>query len=253
MRVLVVLPTFNEALNIEAILERLRAAVPDADLLVIDDSSPDGTGKLAEKVGADLGQIEVLSRPAKSGLGSAYRLGFQLAIDRGYDVCVEMDSDFSHEPERLPALIAAVGDGADLAIGSRYVPGGSTPSWPRSRRWLSRGGNLYAAAVLGFRVKDATAGFRAYSTDMLQMIGPSRLRAEGYGFQVEMAYMVHRLGGSITELPITFRDRTAGESKMSKEIVVEALALVTWWGLRNRVLFRGRKPSPVVVPPGRSM
>ena len=248
MRVLVVLPTYNEAGNIAEVLRRLRSAVGDADLLVIDDSSPDGTGELAEKVAAELGQIEVRSRPAKSGLGSAYRLGFELAIDRGYDVCVEMDSDFSHEPERLPELLRAVGDGADLAIGSRYVPGGSTPSWPRSRRWLSRGGNTYAALVLGLRVKDSTAGFRAYRTAMLKEVGPSRLRAEGYGFQVEMAYMVHRLGGTIVEVPITFRDRTVGESKMSKEIVVEALALVTWWGLRNRVLFRGRRPSPVGSP-----
>jgi dolichol-phosphate mannosyltransferase len=240
MRVLVMVPTYNEIENIRDVLERTRRALPDADVLVIDDGSPDGTAEAAEKLGADLedgrGQVEVLRRAAKSGLGSAYRAGFRVGLARGYDVMVEMDADLSHDPAVLPELIAAVDGGADLAIGSRYVPGGAIPDWTRLRRMISRGGGLYARTLLGLSVQDATAGFRAYHRRLLSQLDLERVRADGYGFQVEMTYLTERVGGRIAEVPITFRDRSLGHSKMSGRIVVEAFALVTWWALRDRVL-----------------
>ena len=236
MRTLVVLPTFNEADNIDEVLRRLRAAVPDADVLVVDDSSPDGTADLAETIGAELGGIEVMRRPAKSGLGSAYRDGFRHGLTLGYDVMVEMDSDLSHDPGALPALLDAVRDGASLALGSRYIPGGSIPDWSWHRRALSRWGNRYAARVLGMGIADATSGYRAYTAPALAEIDFHNVRADGYGFQIEMAYRVLRSGGTITEVPISFTDRVRGESKMSSRIVVEALVLVTGWGIRDRIL-----------------
>ena len=236
MRTLVVLPTFNEADNIDEVLRRLRAAVPDADVLVVDDSSPDGTADLAETIGAELGGIEVMRRPAKSGLGSAYRDGFRQGLTLGYDVMVEMDSDLSHDPDALPALLDAVRDGASLALGSRYIPGGSIPDWSWHRRALSRWGNRYAARVLGMGIADATSGYRAYTAPALAEIDFHNVRADGYGFQIEMAYRVLRSGGTITEVPISFTDRVRGESKMSSRIVVEALVLVTGWGIRDRIL-----------------
>jgi dolichol-phosphate mannosyltransferase len=243
VRPLVVLPTYQEAENVETVLRRLRAAVPDAHVLVVDDGSPDGTADLAAKVAEDVGQIDVLRRPAKDGLGSAYRTGFSWGIERGFDVLVEMDADLSHEPEALPALLAAVETGADLAIGSRYVPGGSTPQWPRIRRFLSVWANRYAAAVLGLAINDATAGFRAYRRDIVERIDLDHSRADGYGFQVEMVYRIVRLGGRIVEVPITFTDRVEGSSKMSGRIVAEALALVTLWGVRD-VVTGGRFRRP---------
>lgn len=236
MRTLVVLPTYDEAANIEEVLRRLNAACPDARILVVDDSSPDGTAKIAEQVGEELGVVEVMRRPAKSGLGSAYRDGFKQGLLEGFDVMVEMDSDLSHDPAALPQLLAAVAEGADLAIGSRYVPGGSIPDWSWYRRALSRWGNRYAAIVLGIRVADATSGFRAYRAESLAKIDFHTIRADGYGFQIEMAHRVLLTGGSISEIPISFTDRLRGESKMSGRIVVEALVLVTWWGIRDRVL-----------------
>jgi dolichol-phosphate mannosyltransferase len=235
MRTLVVLPTYNEAENIDDVLTRLRRAVPDAHVLVIDDHSPDGTAERADKLALELGSIEVLRRPAKAGLGSAYRAGFRIGLARGYDAFVEMDSDLSHEPEALPMLLAAVEDGADLAIGSRYVPGGRIPDWPWPRRAISRFGNLYARALLGVSVHDATAGFRVYSRRALERLDLDAVRADGYGFQVEMVYLVEHDDGRVVERPIEFRDRTLGHSKMSSRIVVEALALVTWWGVRDRL------------------
>jgi dolichol-phosphate mannosyltransferase len=235
----VVLPTYEEAENIAEVLRRLRAAVPSADVLVVDDSSPDGTAAVAKAAGHELGGIDVAIRPGKAGLGSAYRHGFREGLDRGYDVLVEMDSDLSHDPAALPALLKAVEGGADLAIGSRYVPGGSIPQWSAHRRALSRYGNLYAGAVLGLGVKDATSGFRAYRGDMVDRIDLGTVRADGYGFQIEMAYRVASLPGEIVELPIEFVDRTRGTSKMSVRIIVEALVLVTWWGVRDRILHRG--------------
>ena len=236
MRTLVVLPTFNEADNIVEVLGRLRAVVPEASILVVDDSSPDGTADLADDAGAELGQIEVMRRPSKSGLGSAYRDGFRHGLTMGFDVLVEMDSDLSHDPEALPSLLAAVEDGASLALGSRYIPGGSIPDWSWHRRALSQWGNRYASRVLGMEIADGTSGYRAYTAPALAKIDFHTVRADGYGFQIEMAYRVLRTGGSITEVPISFTDRVRGESKMSSRIVVEALVLVTAWGIRDRIL-----------------
>jgi dolichol-phosphate mannosyltransferase len=237
---LIVLPTYQEALNVVAVLRRIRAAVPAASVLVVDDSSPDGTAAMAEAVGAELGAIAVLRRPAKSGLGSAYRDGFRWGLERGCETIVEMDADLSHDPADLPRLIAAVEDGADLAIGARYIPGGSIPQWAWHRRLLSREGNRYAAWALRIPVNDATSGFRAYRASILEKVDLSTVRADGYGFQVEMAYLVASLGGTIAEVPIRFSDRALGRSKMSARIVVEALCLVTWWGLRDRL---SRRPT----------
>ena len=236
MRVLVVLPTYNERENIVEVLRRTRAALPDADVLVVDDGSPDGTAELAHAVDAELGRVEVLRRARKAGLGSAYRAGFRLGLDRGYDVVIEMDSDGSHDPSVLPELVAAVDRGADLAIGSRYVAGGSIPDWKPLRRGISRGGCWYARTMLGLPVRDATAGFRAYHARVLSTIDFDRVRADGYGFQVEMTYLTALRGGRIVEVPICFRDRVLGSSKMSSRIVVEAFVLVTWWSVRDRVL-----------------
>jgi len=240
MRALVVLPTYNESANIAGVLRRIRAATGNTvDVLVVDDSSPDGTADLAEALGRELGRIEVLRRPGKQGLGSAYRDGFRLGLSRGYDALVEMDADLSHDPATLPELLRQVSAGADLVIGTRYMPGGSIPDWPWPRRAISKTGNLYARYLLGISARDSTSGFRAYHRRALERIDLDTVRADGYGFQVEMAYLVERGGGLLAEVPIEFRDRTLGLSKMSSRIVVEALALVTWWGLRDR-LRRGR-------------
>jgi dolichol-phosphate mannosyltransferase len=220
------------------VLTRVRAAVPAASVLVVDDNSPDGTADLAERCGAALGRVEVLRRPAKAGLGSAYRAGFAHGLAGGHLALVEMDADLSHDPDDLARLLGAVADGADLAIGSRYVPGGSTPEWPLHRRLLSRWANRYAGFVLGLPVRDTTAGFRAYRAGLLDRIDFEDSRADGYAFQVELTYGAHRAGGRIVEVPISFSDRVRGTSKMSGRIVVEAMLLVTWWGLRDRVLRR---------------
>lgn len=241
-----VLPTYQEADNIVEVLRRLRAAVPEADVLVVDDSSPDGTSDLAKQAAHELGGIDVLLRPGKAGLGSAYRAGFREGAERGSEVLVEMDSDLSHDPAALRSLLNAVEAGADLAIGSRYVAGGSTPSWPFHRRMLSRWGNRYSALALRLNVNDATSGFRAYRSSMLGRIDVDSVRADGYAFQIEMVYRVSKASGNITELPITFVDRGRGVSKMSMRIVAEALVLTTWWGFRDRVapgLRRWRPPQ----------
>jgi dolichol-phosphate mannosyltransferase len=236
MRTLVIIPTYLEAENIGEMLERVRATVPDVDVLVVDDSSPDGTADLAKTANDDLGQIELLVRPEKGGLGGAYRAGFQHAFDHGYEVVVQMDADFSHDPAALPLLLAEIDAGADIAIGSRYVKGGTIPHWPLLRRLLSRVGNLYASTVLGLGVRDATAGFRAYRADVLRAIETDATKATGYGFQLELSYRAQRLGADIVEVPITFNDRVRGVSKMSWHIIGEAMSLVTWWGFRDRVL-----------------
>ena len=235
MQTLIVLPTYQEAANITNVLRRVRSSVPAATVLVVDDGSPDGTADLAEAMAAELGGIQVFRRKAKAGLGGAYRAGFAWGMERNYDVLVEMDADLSHDPSQLPDLLRAVDAGADLAVGSRYVPGGSIPHWPWHRRALSRYGNRYAAAILGLDVTDATSGFRAYRATMLAEIDMAKVVADGYGFQIEMAYWVAELGGKIIEVPISFIDRTEGTSKMSGMIVVEALGLVTWWGVRDRI------------------
>jgi len=235
VRALVCLPTYNESATVTEVLRRARAAVPDAHLLVIDDGSPDGTAAIAEAAATELGGISVLRRPGKSGLGSAYRDGFRRGLEEGYDALVEMDADLSHDPAALPALLGELDAGADLVVGSRYVPGGAIPDWSWHRRALSRWGNRYASAALHLDVHDATAGFRAYRADVLRRVQLDDVRADGYGFQIEMTYRVARLGGRIVEVPITFVDRTEGTSKMSGRIVVEALALVTLWGMRDRL------------------
>jgi glycosyltransferase involved in cell wall biosynthesis len=233
---LIVLPTYPEATNIVTVLQRIRSVLPDADVLVVDDGSPDGTADLAEATGRERGRITVMRRAAKSGLGSAYRAGFAHGLAAGADVLVEMDADLSHDPAALPSLVAPAQTGeADLVIGSRYVPGGSIPDWPLHRRALSQWGNRYAAAMLRLRVADATAGFRAYRADTLRAIDLDTVSTDGYGFQIDMAYRVRRAGGRIVEIPIEFHDRVRGTSKMSWRIIVEALAAVTWWGVRDRL------------------
>jgi len=241
MRCLLVLPTYNEAANIDEVLSRVTTAAP-VDVLVVDDGSPDGTADLAAAFGAANGRVEVLRRPAKAGLGSAYRAGFRHGLATGYDVMLEMDADLQHDPNAVPDLIAAIESGANLAVGSRYMPGGEIPQWPWYRRAISRYGNLYARAVLAISTHDATSGFRAYRDRALRAIDLDGVRADGYGFQIEMAYLVERAVGGVVEVPITFRERQRGESKMSSRIVVEALALVTWWGVRDRIFRRRRTP-----------
>jgi dolichol-phosphate mannosyltransferase len=238
VRTLVVLPTYQEAENITDVLGRIRAALPDAGILVVDDNSPDGTGDLAEEAATELGDVQVLRRGGKEGLGSAYRAGFKRGLADGAEILIEIDADLSHDPADLPRLVAAIEDGADLAVGSRYVPGGATPSWPAHRRQLSRWANRYATTVLGLPMRDATAGFRAYRAEILAKLNFDEISADGYGFQIEMAFNIAKLGGRITELPITFRDRQRGTSKMSGSIIVEAMSLVTWWALRDRVFAR---------------
>jgi dolichol-phosphate mannosyltransferase len=242
-RPLVVIPTYQEAGNVTTVLERVRRAAPAAHILVVDDGSPDGTADLAEAAARDLGQIDVLRRSGKQGLGSAYRAGFAWGLERGASLLLQMDADLSHDPATLPALMAPIDAGeADVVIGSRYVPGGEIPpAWGWHRKALSRWGNRYVGVVLDLGVRDATAGFRAYRADTLAKIDLASVRASGYGFQIEMAYSVQRIGGRIVEVPIVFGERTHGTSKMSGAIVVEALALVTWWGVRDRLLRRGRR------------
>jgi dolichol-phosphate mannosyltransferase len=231
MRPLVVIPTYNESENVERMLRRIHECLPQAGVLVVDDGSPDGTADLVNAVAAELPDVHLLARDAKSGLGSAYRAGFAWGLERGYDVFVEIDADFSHDPAALPSLVAPLELGFDVSIGSRYIEGGSIPNWAWHRQLLSRGGNIYASTVLGLGVADSTAGYRAYAAGVLQKLDLDRIRAEGYGFQIEMTYRAKQHGAAITEVPISFVDRAAGESKMSSFIVVEALGLVTWWGL----------------------
>ncbi len=230
MRTLVVLPTYNEILNVEPMLRALRNAVPSANVLVVDDASPDGTGKKALELGEELGNVDVLSRDAKSGLGGAYRAGFAWGLEHGFDHFVEIDCDFSHDPAALPRLLAAA-ETHDVVIGSRYVKGGHIPQWTFLRRLISRGGNQYASIMLGLHVADSTAGYRVYSKNALERIDFRTVSANGYGFQIEMTYRARRSGVSIIEMPISFTDRELGESKMSGAIVIEALVLVTRWAI----------------------
>jgi glycosyltransferase involved in cell wall biosynthesis len=234
-------PTFEEVENIELLIRRVRHAVPDAHILVVDDNSGDGTAEKAEALGAELGGIEVLRRPRKMGLGSAYRAGHAVGMARGYDVMVQIDADLSHDPADVTRLLGAVDRGADLALGSRYAPGGSVPNWPKHRLALSVVGNRYAAFCLGMDVRDTTAGYRAYRSRILDVIDFDSTHSTGYGFQIEMTYRVRNAGGRIEEVPIAFTDRVRGNSKMSWRIIAEAMALVTWWGVRDRVLGRGAR------------
>ena len=241
MRAVVVLPTYNEAENIVAFLRALRAAVPEADVLVVDDNSPDGTAALAEEMAAELGRIKVLVRAGKQGLGAAYRHGFTTAFDEDYDTIISMDADFSHDPAAIPTMLQLVADSADAVIGSRYVPGGATVDWPLRRRLLSRWGNRYTAAILRLPVRDCTSGFRAYRATALRAIDPASTTAEGYAFLTELARKLIDNGSAIVETPITFRDRQFGTSKMSGRIIAESMLLVTRWGLADRL--KRRHPS----------
>jgi len=254
VRPLVIIPTYNEAENIERILTRIVESLPEAGVLVVDDASPDGTGDLVKAVAAELPDVHLMVRREKAGLGSAYRAGFAWGLQHGFDALVEMDADFSHDPGALPSLLAPLSEGFDVSIGSRYVEGGSVPNWARHRHLLSRGGNRYASAVLGLKVSDSTAGFRAYSADIIRKLDLNLIRAEGYGFQIEMTYRSKQHGAAIAEVPIIFVDRAAGESKMSSRIVFEALALVTWWGLGRAVreLRRGGRPHSTSVASARA-
>jgi dolichol-phosphate mannosyltransferase len=229
-----VLPTYNEAENIVGVLRAVRQAVPDADVIVVDDNSPDGTAALAEETASELGRIKVLHRAGKLGLGAAYRHGFTTAFDEGYEAIVSMDSDFSHDPATIPTMLQLVTDGADAVIGSRYVPGGATVDWPLRRRLLSKWGNRYTAAVLRLPVRDCTSGFRAYRADALQAIDPASTKAEGYAFLTELVRKLIANGAKIVETPIVFRDRQFGTSKMSGRIIAESMVLVTKWGLFDR-------------------
>lgn len=234
MKTLVVLPTYNESLNIDRMLKVLRSTVPEAQILVVDDGSPDGTAEMALSANRELGAIEVLCRTGKQGLGSAYRAGFAWGLERGFDAFVEIDCDFSHDPAELPIMLE-LAESSEVVIGSRYVPGGSIPSWSMSRLLLSRGGNKYSSWMLGLKVADATAGYRVYRKSALEKIDYGTVKSDGYGFQVEMTYRARRGGASIVEHPIAFCDRVDGESKMSSSIVLEALAMVTRWGLARRL------------------
>jgi dolichol-phosphate mannosyltransferase len=233
MRVLVVVPTYNERENVKFLLPAVRRAVPDADVLVVDDDSPDGTGGVVEEVAAEFGRITLLHRPGKQGLGSAYRDGFDHGLDHGYDVVVSMDVDLSHDPEVLPELLRMIDAGADTVIGSRYVPGGATVDWPLHRRVLSRWGNRYASFVLRLQVRDCTSGYRAYRASALKEIDPGSTTADGYAFLTELVRRLVRANMRVVETPIVFRDRRYGTSKMSGRIVAESMWLVTKWALRD--------------------
>lgn len=226
-----VLPTFNEIGNIDRIVHAIRGR--GVAVLVVDDNSSDGTAEAADALAADDPGVTVVHRPQKLGLGPAYAHGFGLALDAGHDIICQMDADFSHDPADLPRLIDRVRSGSDLVIGSRYVPGGSTPDWPLGRRILSSGGNLYARALLGGSVRDLTGGFRAWSAPTLRHVDASTCQSSGYAFQVEMAWRALRAGRSVAEVPIVFRERQVGSSKMSPTIAVEAMGLVTSWGFRR--------------------
>ncbi len=232
-RVLVIVPTYDEAENLPMIARRLHAAVPSAHLLVVDDDSPDGTGRIADELADSTDWAHVLHRTEKAGLGAAYVAGFAWAAEHGYDVVVEMDADGSHAPEQLPRLLAAL-ERADLVLGSRWVPGGEVKNWPRSRELLSRGGNAYTRLVLGLPLRDATGGYRAYRREVLDALPLHQVHSQGYCFQVDLAWQAWKAGNAVVEVPITFVERERGQSKMSRDIVLEALWRVTWWGLTSR-------------------
>ncbi|MFZ2175345.1 MAG: polyprenol monophosphomannose synthase [Rhodococcus sp. (in: high G+C Gram-positive bacteria)] len=236
-RTLVIIPTYNERENLGAIVARLHAALPETHVLVVDDGSPDGTGDVADTLAANdgAGRIRVMHRTEKNGLGAAYIAGFHWGLDRGYSVLVEMDADGSHAPEQLHRLLDGVDAGADLVLGSRYVPGGTVVNWPKHRKWLSRGGNIYSRLALGVKISDITGGYRAYRREVLEKLDLEKIESHGYCFQVDLAWRAVRAGFVVREVPITFTERVIGESKMNGGIVREALLAVTRWGLRHRL------------------
>jgi dolichol-phosphate mannosyltransferase len=240
-RTVVVIPTYNERASLPAVLRRLHDAVPDAHTLIVDDNSPDGTGVLADELAAADSRLHVLHRATKAGLGAAYVAGFRWALDRGYDVVVEMDADGSHAPEDLPRLLDALASdhdaapGADVVLGSRYVPGGRVVNWAPYRQWLSRGGNYYSRTALGVGITDLTGGFRAYRRHVLDTIDLATVASQGYCFQVDLAWRSVRSGFTVIEVPIVFTEREQGQSKMTSSIILEALWRVTAWGIKSRV------------------
>ncbi len=232
-RSLIIIPTYNEAENLEPLVSAVLALDADLEILVVDDNSPDGTGQIADRLSETLGVVHVLHRPGKMGLGTAYVEGFKWAIEHGYDYVFEMDCDFSHDPAYLPTFLSKISE-ADLVIGSRYVKEGSTPNWGVLRKLISWGGNAFARLMLGLKTHDCTGGFRCYRRQMLQRVPWEQIRLQGYGFQVGAVYYVERLGGRVAEFPIVFEDRRVGQSKMSSKIVVEAFAYVTRMALSGK-------------------
>jgi len=232
-RVVVVIPTYNEVDNLAELVARLHVCTPDVDVLVVDDSSPDGTGALADRLAAEDPRVQVLHRPEKQGLGAAYAEGFRVALEAGYELIVEMDADGSHQPEQLPRLLDAAAD-ADLVIGSRWIPGGTVVNWPWHRRALSRGGNLYTRALLGVGVRDATSGFRVFRRRTLEAIHLDAVRSSGYVFQVDLVHRTLQAGLRVREVPIEFVERVRGDSKMTPEVARESLVRITRWGLAQR-------------------
>ena len=234
---LVIIPTYDERENLPLIVGRLHAALPATHVLVVDDGSPDGTGQVADDLAAadEAGRIHVMHRTEKNGLGAAYIAGFRWGLQRDYGVLVEMDADGSHAPEQLHRLLHQVDAGADLVIGSRYVPGGSVVNWPKRREILSRGGNIYSRLALGVKIKDITGGYRAYRRSVLEALDLDTVESHGYCFQVDLAWRLIQTGAVVVEVPITCTEREIGESKMSGNIVREALLKVTAWGFRNRI------------------
>jgi dolichol-phosphate mannosyltransferase len=248
-RVAVLIPTYNERDNLPGIIARVRANVPAADVFVLDDGSPDGTGQVADDIAAADPQVQVVHRAAKEGLGQAYLAGFAIALESGYDAVVEMDADGSHLPEQLPSLLAALGE-ADLVIGARWVKGGEVRNWPVRRKVLSVGANVYTKVLLGMSVNDATAGYRVYRATALRAMGLQGVESQGYCFQIDLTLRAVRAGLTVVEVPITFVERQVGVSKMGQDIVREALTSVTRWGLEHRLgqlrsvggRVRGREP-----------
>jgi dolichol-phosphate mannosyltransferase len=244
-RILVIIPTYDEAENLEPIVARVRASVPEAHVLIADDNSPDGTGELADKLAAKDDHVHVLHRLGKEGLGAAYIAGFRWGLTNGYGVLVEHDADGSHQPEQLHRLLEALRD-ADLVLGSRYVKGGQVQNWPRTREILSRGGNIYTRLALGVPLQDATGGYRAFRRETLEGIGLDQVASAGYCFQVDLAWRAIKSGFRVVEVPITFVERERGQSKMSQAIVLEAMARVGRWGVAHRAaqlrgLLRGKR------------
>ncbi|MER6140102.1 polyprenol monophosphomannose synthase [Streptomyces sparsogenes] len=241
--VLVIIPTYNEAENIRPIVDRVRESVPEAHVLVADDNSPDGTGKVADEIAVEDDHVHVLHRKGKEGLGAAYLAGFRWGIEHGYGVLVEMDADGSHQPEELPRLLTAL-KGADLVIGSRWVPGGRIVNWPKRREYLSRGASTYSRILLDVPIRDVTAGFRAFRKETLEGLGMDAVASQGYCFQIDMAWRAVKAGFHVIEVPVTFVERERGDSKMSRDIVTEAFWRVATWGVSSRAnKLLGRDPS----------
>ena len=248
MRTLIVVPTHNEAANIVELLDRLADHVPDADVVVVDDASSDATRALVHERMERDDRLRIVERPEKRGLGDAYRQAFMSARDDGYEAVVQIDADLSHDPASLPIMLAVAEQGIPVVIGSRYIPGGTVTGWPRRRTWLSRWANRYVAVMLGLAINDCTAGYRVYRVEALDSIGLDDLQASGYGFQVEMTYRAVRTGLAVVEIPISFRDRVAGQSKMDGRVMLEAFRLVTVWGVHDLVTLHRRRRAYRTAP-----